>query len=184
MNQLLLLFFCAINNISAASLAAKFFPACFTTRPHCIRPRVQECRDATFLMRLADPGYPIILGRANIVESATRAFVVPRRWVSVPYNCVVKLDVVDPKATDELRLQTLTTPAERIIKYCVIGSTQCGGSMLVGPKRELELTLGYYSAVEMESELLRSASNTTLERPVIESFNNSWNLTTLSIDSS
>ena len=185
MNQyILLLLFCAINDISAASLTAKFFPACFTTRPHCIRPRVEECRDAVFLMRLADPGYPIILGRRDIVESHTRAFEVPRRWLSLPYNCVVKLDVIDPKATDELRLQSLTSPAEKIIRSCIIGSTQCGGSMLVGPKRELELTLGYYSAVEMVTEMLAWASNITLQRPIIVPFNNNRNLTTSSIDSS
>ncbi|KAL9009803.1 MAG: hypothetical protein Q9173_005199 [Seirophora scorigena] len=126
---------------------ARFLPACFPDRPHCIRPRVDECRDAITIMAAADPGYPIQLGRKEVIEDSPRAYRVPWEWSSLPINCIVKLDVTDPKAVELLLLRSLTTPAELVIRTCILGGTKCGGSILVGPNKVLALTLAYYSDV-------------------------------------
>ena len=187
MNRLFLLFLYAITSIHAApaqnSFKGRFIPACFSSRPHCIRPRAEECRDAVFLMGAADPGYPVVFGRANVVEHFSRPFIVPRRWSSVPNNCVVKIDVVNPATTDEFLLHRLVLPAEIIIEACILAGTQCGGSMLVGPRREVELTLGYYGAVTMGPSMLGLPSNTTalLQSPTIDQLIDDRNLTALSI---
>ncbi|KAL8679990.1 MAG: hypothetical protein Q9224_006984, partial [Gallowayella concinna] len=73
-------------------LPADIVPICFPTRPHCIRPRVEECREAIDLMHTVDPGYPITVGRSEITEHIPHAFIVPRIWSSVPVNCIVKID--------------------------------------------------------------------------------------------
>ena len=41
----------------------------------------------------------------------------------------------------------LTYVAELIVQQCVIGGTGCGGRMLVGGRRVLELMVGYYNSV-------------------------------------
>ncbi|KAL8938825.1 MAG: hypothetical protein Q9216_003685 [Gyalolechia sp. 2 TL-2023] len=136
---------------SPAAGAPRTLPSCFPTRPHCIRPRVDECRDAISLMGNIDPGYPVILSRPECSEGTSRSYSVPHAWASVPKNCVVKLDVTDPKASDELFIKSLTIPAELVIRKCIIGGTGCGGSILVGKAKVLELTLAYYTAVEVGS---------------------------------
>ena len=140
-------------------LAAKNIPSCFPTRPYCIRPRVDECYDAIFLVTQADPGYPIILGRPEVVGDSPRSFGVPRSWASLPPNCILKLDVTDPRASEELRLKSLTVPAEVVVKKCIIGGTGCGGSILVGQSQVLELTLAYYTAVDPNSGFLEVSMN-------------------------
>lgn len=106
------------------------------------------------IMVIADPGYPIILGRPDIVGQGPRSYDVPRMWSSLPYNCVVKLDVTDPKAVEEVFLKTLTAPAEVVIRKCIIGGTGCGGSILAGKTKMLRLTLAYYTSVEGEGAVL------------------------------
>ncbi|KAL8995463.1 MAG: hypothetical protein Q9169_004804 [Polycauliona sp. 2 TL-2023] len=129
-------------------------PTCFPTRPHCIRPRVDECRDALSVMVKADPGYSVILGRPEIVGDGPRSYGVPRMWSSLPFNCIVKIDVTDPKAWDETILKTLTAPAEVVIRKCIMGGTGCGGSMLVGKEKVLRLTLAYYTSIEGKGAVL------------------------------
>ncbi|KAL9026047.1 MAG: hypothetical protein Q9196_005228 [Gyalolechia fulgens] len=162
----ILLFHTAITLINAAPSptvrAAKTLPSCFPTRPHCIRPRVDECRDAIFFMGNVDPGYPVILSRPGIGEPTSRWFGVPRLWGSIPHNCVVKIDVTDPKASDEVLLKSLAIPAEFVIKKCIIGGTGCGGSILVGKAKVVELTLAYYTAVKPDDGFVMVASNGTV----------------------
>lgn len=163
MYQILLVFFFLnqlIINIAAAPpkfhslYGANTLPTCFPTQPHCIRPRVDECRDALSIMVKADPGYPVILGRPGVVGDGPRAYGVPRAWSSLPYNCVVKLDVTDPRAVEEVFLMTLTAPAELVIRNCIIGGTGCGGSILVGRNEGLKLTLAYYNGVRGKGVVL------------------------------
>ena len=63
----------------------------------------------------------------------------------------MKLDVTNDDARDGLRLQFLTTPAEEILKACVTEGTKCGGRLLVGKLKVLELSVGYYTAVRLEA---------------------------------
>lgn len=102
----------------------------------------------------ADPGYPVILGRPGVVGDGPRSYGVPRAWSSLPYNCVVKLDVTDSRAVEEVFLKTLTAPAELVIRNCIIGGTGCGGSILVGRNEGLELTLAYYTGVRGKGMVL------------------------------
>ena len=129
-------------------------PTCFPTRPHCIRPRIGECRDALSVMVKVDPGYPVILGRPEIVGQGPRDYGVPRIWSSLPINCIVKLDVTEPKAVEEVELKTLTVPAEFVIRKCIAEGTGCGGSLLVGKGKKSRLTLAYYTSIEREGVLL------------------------------
>ncbi|KAL8964953.1 MAG: hypothetical protein Q9197_006736, partial [Variospora fuerteventurae] len=109
---------------------------------------VEECRDALSIMTLADPGYPIDLGRKEVIGDGPRSYAVPREWSSLPLNCIVKIDVIDPKAVEVIpTLKALTAPAELIIRQCLLEGTQCGGSILVGPRKVLKLTLSYYTDV-------------------------------------
>lgn len=126
----------------------KALPTCFPTRPHCIRPRAEECREATALMGSFEPGHPVILSRPEMSEQSSRSYTVPRQWASVPPNCVVKLDVTDPKASDQLFIKSLVIQGEIVIKKCIIGGTGCGGEILVGDRRVLRLTLAYYTAIK------------------------------------
>jgi hypothetical protein len=147
-------------------LDATTLPSCFPSGPACLRPRLDECRDAISKMRYTDPGHVTILGRD--VAHSPRSIPLPYIWHSGPIkNCVVKLDVTGPEARDTLRLQTLTEPAEEILAVCVTGGSMCGGRMLVGKLRVLELTVGYYSAVKLEG-LIEAArfSQTGERRPV------------------
>ncbi|KAL8955480.1 MAG: hypothetical protein Q9193_006692, partial [Seirophora villosa] len=132
-----------------ASPRARLLPTCFPDRPHCIRPRVNECRDAVTIMAAADPGYPMELGRKEVLEDSPRPYRVPREWSSLPINCIVKLDVIDPKAVEVLLLRSLTLPAELVIRKCILGGSMCGGSILVGPNKALALTLAYYSDLSL-----------------------------------
>lgn len=163
---IILLFHVAIAIVDAApprtALAAKILPTCFPTRPYCIRPRIEECRKAISLMGVADPGYPIIVGRPDVVKGKSHSYSVPHAWASVPVNCVVKIDVTDPKATDEVTLISLTALAEVVIKNCILGGTGCGGSILAGKSKVLELILAYYTAIPHEGRLLSTASNGTI----------------------
>ena len=72
---------------------------------------------------------------------------VPRVWQSFPRNCAVKLDTVLPEATDSFRLQTLTRQGEEIIASCIIQGHHCGGIINVGPKRVMQLSVGYYASI-------------------------------------
>ncbi|KAL8999974.1 MAG: hypothetical protein Q9188_005773, partial [Gyalolechia gomerana] len=166
---LILLFHIATTLINAApspiALAAKPLPSCFPSRPYCIRPRIDECRDAISLMSSVDPGYPVILSRPDVGEASSRSYDVPRSWASVPQNCVVKIDVTDPKASEELFIRSLAISAEVIILKCIKGGIGCGGSILVGKEKNLELTLAYYTAVRPEDGFLMVASNGILFIP-------------------
>lgn len=77
-----------IANIEATPslrpLLASIEPTCFPTRPYCIRPQVNECRDAIVFMAGSDPGFPFIFGRADVVKQEARAYGVPRKWDSIP----------------------------------------------------------------------------------------------------
>ncbi len=138
-------------------------PSCFPSGPACLRPRLDECRDAISKMRYTDPGHVTVLGRD--VAHSPRSIPLPYIWHSGPIkNCVVKLDVTGPEARDTLRLQTLTKPAEEILAVCVTGGSMCGGTMLVGKLRVLELTVGYYSAVRLEGLIEAARFNQTRER--------------------
>lgn len=146
---------------SRTSLAAKIHPSCFPTRPYCIRPQLAECRDAILLMGAADPGYPVILGRADIVGGLPHSYSVPQIWNSVPKNCVLKIDVTDPRDTEVVALKSLILPAEILVEECIIRGTGCGGSILAGKKRVLKLTLAYYTALHFSSGFLEAYSNDT-----------------------
>ncbi|KAI4271840.1 MAG: hypothetical protein L6R35_006513 [Caloplaca aegaea] len=114
-------------------------------------------------MTRADPGYPLDLGRKEVVGDGPRSYGVPRVWSSLPINCLVKIDVIDPKAVEVVpSLKALTAPAELIIRKCLLEGTQCGGSILVGPRRVLKLTLSYYTDVTGEDDgVLRVGRNGT-----------------------
>jgi len=138
-------------------------PSCFASGPACLRPRLDECRDAISKMRYTDPGYITSFGRD--VEHSPRAIDLPYIWHSGPVkNCVVKLDVTSPDARDTLRLQTLTKPAEEILARCVTRGSMCGGKVLVGNLRVLELTVGYYTAVTLEGLIEAARFTQTGER--------------------
>lgn len=138
-------------------------PSCFASGPACLRPRLGECRDAISKMRYTDPGHIIELGRD--VADTSRSIRLPRIWHSGPIkNCVVKLDVQSPEARDTLRLETLRKPAEEILARCVKQGSMCGGKMLVGNLRVLELTVGYYSAVTREGLIDAARFNRTWGR--------------------
>lgn len=113
-------------------------------------------------MGSVDPGYPVILSRPDVGEPMSRSYDVPRSWASVPLNCVVKIDVTDPKVSEELFIRSLAIPAEVIIRKCIKGGTGCGGSILVGKENNLELTLAYYTAFRPEDGFLMVASNGTV----------------------
>ena len=102
----------------------------------------------------ADPGYPVFLGRPGIVGQGLRDYGVPRIWSSLPINCIVKLDVTEPKAVEEVILKTLTAPAEFVIRKCIAEGTGCGGSILVGKWKQIRLTMAYYTSLEREGVLL------------------------------
>ena len=139
-----------ISILVVASFASKLIlaasqPECFPTSPACLRPQVVECREALMLMRHTDPGFVTTFGRR--LPWKRHAIDVPRIWQSIPRNCAVKLDVIAPEATDSFRLQYLTSQGEEIIGACIIGGTQCGGFINVGPKMVMQLQIGYYSAI-------------------------------------
>ncbi|KAL8910192.1 MAG: hypothetical protein Q9171_004490 [Xanthocarpia ochracea] len=134
-------------------------PTCFPTRPYCIRPRVEECRDAIYLMGTTGPDYPVIFGRDDAIIDMPRAYGLPRKWASLPDNCVVKIDVYDPQATDEATMKMLAASAELIVRWCILEGTGCGGTIMTGRTKALELTLGYYTAVDLEALLMRTRPN-------------------------
>ncbi|KAL8927085.1 MAG: hypothetical protein Q9208_002631 [Pyrenodesmia sp. 3 TL-2023] len=136
-------------------------PKCFPTRPHCIRPRVEECRDAIYLIGVADPGYPVILGRSEAIDHVPHAFEVPYMWSSLPINCIVKIDVTDPTATEEVSLKALAGMSEVLVRKCIIGGTGCGGSVLVGKAGKLRLSVSYYTQVDRANGILVWHSNVT-----------------------
>ena len=120
-------------------------PECFPISPACLQPHVDECRDALLKMRYTDPGYVTTFGRHLVWRRNT--IDVPRVWHSHPKNCVVKLDVIAAGVTDSFRLQHLTTQGEQIIASCIQGGNKCGGIINVGPKRVMQLSVGYYSTI-------------------------------------
>lgn len=138
-------------------------PECFPTGPACLRPQVGECRDALLKMRYTDPGYVTTFGRHLVWKRNT--IDVPRVWHSFPKNCEVKLDAVTDSATDEFRLQALTTQGEAIISACITGGTHCGGIINVGPKRVMQLMIGHYSAIKLVSLDGEHPTNVSLSRP-------------------
>ncbi|KAI4229103.1 MAG: hypothetical protein L6R40_008076 [Gallowayella cf. fulva] len=166
---LLLLFFSIITTSTATPAsrpltplhAAGTVPDCYPIRPYCIRPRVEECRDAIMLMGAIDPGYPVIVGRKEIVSKLPRSFDVPRMWSSLPVNCIVRIDVRDPKSTDETTLKVLTIAAELIVRKCIIKGTGCGGSILAGKSRGLVLKLSYYTDLSVHGIPLGPITNIT-----------------------
>lgn len=158
--------------------AKKFFPSCYAERPYCIRPRALECRDAIFLMSTVDPGYPILLGRKEFIEGKPRAFAVPRKWGSIPDNCVVKLDMIDEKATEEVRLESLVSPADLVVRTCILKGSGCGGSVLVGPGRNIELSVAYYTAVASGGGVSAMLSNLTYLEPSAMPLNGSHPVST------
>lgn len=127
---------------------------CFPTRPHCIRPRVEECRET--IVRVYDAGsdYPLIFGRAEIIKESPHTFTVPRLWSSVPLNCILNVDVTDPKATEEVTLRSLAAMAEVVVRRCVVSGTGCGGSVLIGRGGRLKVTVAYYTAMDRMGPLL------------------------------
>ena len=145
-----------------AAIPAASIPECFPTGPACLRPQVVECRDALLKMRYTDPGYVTHFGRDLVWRRNT--IDVPRIWHSFPQNCNVKLDVVTAKATDEFRLQTLTTQGEAIISACITRGTHCGGIINVGPKRVMQLSVGYYSAISLTPLNGEQPANISLSR--------------------
>lgn len=157
--------------ISALSLVFLFFttavhaasrPECFPAGPACLRPQVSECRDALLKMRYTDPGFVTHFGRHLVWKRNT--IDVPRIWHSYPENCNVKLDAVTDHATDQFRLQTLTTQGEAILSACITGGTHCGGIINVGPKRVMQLSVGYYSSISMTPVNEESTANISLSR--------------------
>lgn len=154
-------------------------PSCFASSPACLRPRLDECRDAISKMRYTDPGHTTELGRD--VADTSRSIRLPRIWHSGPIkNCVVKLDVKSPEARDTLRLQTLTRPAEGILARCVMQGPMCGGKVLVGNMRVLELTVGYYSAVTRDWLFEAARFNQTgVRRPAALRWGGRWNATSI-----
>jgi len=135
-------------------------------------------------MRYTDPGYVTVLGRD--VAHSPRSIPLPYIWHSGPIkNCVVKLDVTDPEARDTLRLQTLTTPAEEILAVCVTGGSMCGGKVLVGKLKVLELTVGYYSTIRLEGLIEDAKFDNTGERwPAGVSWGDRGNTTSVQGDTS
>ena len=138
-------------------------PECFPTSPACLRPQVSECREALMLMRHTDPGFVTLFGRHLPWKRHT--IDVPRIWQSSPRNCVVKLDVIAPEATDSFRLQYLTAQGEEVISACITGGTKCGGIINVGPKMVMQLQLGYYSAITPYHRTTGPPANISLLRP-------------------
>ena len=127
-------------------------------------------------MRYTDPGYQTVLGRH--VDYIPHSINLPRKWASEPRNCVVKLDVTSPEAREGLRLRTLTTPAEEIIEACITGGTKCGGKIIVGKLKVLELTVGYYSAVGLEGLIEAARFNATRDgHPTVLRLDGSGNTT-------
>ena len=134
-------------------------PTCFPTRPYCIRPRVQECRDTIFLMGSTGPEYPVIFGRDDVIKDIPRAYGLPRKWAAMPDNCVVKVDVYDPQATDEATMKMLAAGAELVVRWCILEGTGCGGSILSGRAKALEVSLGYYTALDFEDSHMHTRPN-------------------------
>ncbi|KAI4098036.1 MAG: hypothetical protein LQ339_006604 [Xanthoria mediterranea] len=129
-------------------------PKCFPTRPHCIRPRVEECRETIVRVYDAGPEYPLIFGRAEVIKESPHTFTVPRLWSSVPLNCILNVDVTDPKATEEVSLSSLAAMAEVVVRRCVVSGTGCGGSALIGRGGRLKVTVAYYTAMDRMGPLL------------------------------
>ena len=148
-------------------------PECFPTSPACLRPQVNECREALIHMRLTDPGFVTMFGRH--IPWKRHTIDVPRVWQSVPRNCAVKLDVIAPDATDSFRLRYLTTQGEQIISACITGGTKCGGIMNVGPKMVMQLQIGYYSAILPSHRTTGPPANDSLIRPAA-AFNRSLSI--------
>lgn len=136
-------------------------PKCFPTRPYCIRPRAEECRDAIVVMHGTDPGYPLIFGRSEIIKEAPHTYAVPHLWSSLPVNCIVKLDVTDPRATEEATLRSLAAMAEVVVRRCIVGGTGCGGSVSIGKGGSLNLMVAYYTVMDRVGGLLAWHSNIT-----------------------
>ena len=113
-------------------------------------------------MGATGPKYPVIFGRDEAIIDIPRGYGVPRKWASMPDNCVVKVDVRDPQATDEATMKLLAASAELVVRWCILEGPGCGGSMLTGRTRRLELTLGYYTAVDLEGWLVRMRPNVSL----------------------
>lgn len=135
-------------------------PECFPLSPACLRPQTPECRAALMMMRHTDPGYVTFFGRH--IQYRRNTIDVPRVWQSFPKNCVVKLDVIIPGATDSFRLQHLTVQGEEIIAACITGGTHCGGIINVGPKMVMQLQVGYYAAIAPGYLTRPSAANISI----------------------
>lgn len=74
-------------------------------------------------------------------------------------NCVVKIDVRDPRHTEETTLKALAIWAEVVVKKCIIKGTGCGGTILTGMTKALEVTVGYYTAVEIGGMIMLGHPN-------------------------
>ena len=130
---------------ASAAILKDSRPECFAESPACLRPGVDECRDALTKMRHTDPGFVTLFGRHLAWRRNT--IDVPRAWQSFPKNCVVKLNTVSEDATDSFRLKALTLQGEEVITACIIQGRHCGGIINVGPKKVMLLSIGHYSAV-------------------------------------
>lgn len=145
---------------ASAAILRDSRPECFPESPACLRPQVNECRDALLKMRYTDPGYVTIFGRH--LQWRRHTIDVPRIWHSFPNNCVVKLDAVLEDATDSFRLRTLTLQGEEVITACIIQGHHCGGIINVGPKKVMQLSVGHYSAVGAISRGMRLANSSAV----------------------
>ena len=135
-------------------------PECFAESPACLRPQVDQCRDALLKMRYTDPGYVTKFGRHLHWRGYT--IDVPRIWHSSPKNCVVKLDAVLEDATDSFRLKSLELQGEEVITACIIQGRHCGGIINVGPKKVMQLAIGHYSAFGANLRGLRSSNSSAV----------------------
>ncbi|KAL8919902.1 MAG: hypothetical protein Q9172_004750 [Xanthocarpia lactea] len=115
-------------------------PTCFPSRPYC-------------------PEHPVIYGREDAIKDMPRAYGLPRKWGAMPDNCVVKIDVNDPQATEEATMKMLAASAELVVRRCIQEGTGCGGTILTGRTKALELTLGYYTAVDLGESFTRTRPN-------------------------
>ena len=145
---------------ASAALLRDSRPECFPNGPACLRPQVNECRDALTKLRHTDPGYVTTFGRHLAWRRHT--IDVPRTWQSYPKNCVVKLDTVTVDATDSFRLRALTRQGEEVVTACIIQGYHCGGVINVGPKKLMQLSIGHYSAVGPHLRGVRLANSSVV----------------------
>ncbi|KAL8709865.1 MAG: hypothetical protein Q9220_005481 [cf. Caloplaca sp. 1 TL-2023] len=122
-------------------------PTCSPTRPHCIRPRPAECREAITLLRSADPGHPLTMGRTPHIAGLPNAYALPRAWASVPPNCVIAIDVSTEDSVDEVVLKFEAVVAEALVRACVVAGTGCGGEIVVGRMGGLVMRVAYYNDI-------------------------------------